>query len=60
MAAGVTQTGLFQGDGPKPTKAEVQKELRCAMEIYRKNNIGLIICEVKITVDLSLGSNVVF
>jgi len=45
VAAGVTQTGLFQGDGPKPTKAEVQKELRCAMEIYRKNNIGLIICE---------------
>ena len=46
MAAGVTQTGLFQGDGPKPTKQEIQSELRSALAIYKKNNIELIICEV--------------
>lgn len=45
VGAGVTQTGLFQGDGPKPSKAEVQKELRAALEIYKKNNIGLVIVE---------------
>jgi len=45
VAAGVTQTGLFQGDGPKPTKQEIQSELRSALAIYKKNNIELIICE---------------
>ena len=46
VAAGVTQTGLFQGDGPKPGKEEVQKELRDALRIYKKNDVDLILCEV--------------
>jgi len=45
VAAGVTQTGLFQGDGPKPGKQEVQKELRDALKIYKKNDVDLILCE---------------
>ena len=47
VAAGVTQTGLFQGDGPKPSKHQIQAELRCAMEIYKKNDVELILCEVR-------------
>ena len=47
MAAGVTQTGLFQGDGPKPGKQEVQEELRAALKIYKHNNIDLVIVEVR-------------
>ena len=47
VAAGVTQTGLFQGDGPKPDKHQVQAELRSAMEIYKKNDVELILCEVR-------------
>ena len=46
VAAGVTQTGLFQGDGPKPSKLEIQAELRSAMAIYKKNDVELILCEV--------------
>jgi len=45
VAAGVTQTGLFQGDGPKPSKHQIQAELRSAMEIYKKNDVELILCE---------------
>jgi len=45
VAAGVTQTGLFQGDGPKPGKQEVQEELRAALKIYKHNNIDLVIVE---------------
>lgn len=45
VAAGVTQTGLFQGDGPKPSKLEIQAELRSAMAIYKKNDVELILCE---------------
>jgi len=45
VAAGVTQTGLFQGDGPQPSKERVQDDLRSALEIYKKNNIDLVICE---------------
>merc|ERR1712183_210702 len=37
--------GLFQGDGPKPSKHQIQAELRCAMEIYKKNDVELILCE---------------
>ena len=47
VAAGVTQTGLFQGDGPKPGKQEVQEELRAALKIYKHNNIDLVIVEVR-------------
>ena len=47
VAAGVTQTGLFQGDGPKPDKHQVQAELRSAMAIYKKNDVELILCEVR-------------
>merc|ERR1711936_759184 len=43
VAAGVTQTGLFQGDGPKPSKQKVQDELRDALKIYKSNNIHLVI-----------------
>ena len=46
VAAGVTQTGLFQGDGPKPSKQKVQDELRDALKIYKSNNIHLVIVEV--------------
>ena len=46
VGAGVTQTGLFQGDGPRPSKEAVQKELRSALAIYKRNNIGLVIVEV--------------
>lgn len=45
VASGITQTGLFQGDGPKPTKEEVQAEIRSALEIYKKNDVDLILCE---------------
>ena len=47
MAAGVTQTGLFQGDGPKPSKQKVQDELRDALHIYKRNKINLVIVEVR-------------
>merc|ERR1711973_299204 len=45
VASGITQTGLFQGEGPKPTKQEVQAEIRNALEIYKKNDVDLILCE---------------
>ena len=45
VAAGVTQTGLFQADRG-PTKQEVQAELRAALSIYKSNNIDLVIVEV--------------
>jgi len=45
VASGITQTGLFQGEGPKPTKEEVQAEIRSALEIYKKNDVDLILCE---------------
>merc|ERR1712203_1084066 len=35
----------FQGDGPKPSKLEIQAELRSAMAIYKKNDVELILCE---------------
>ena len=47
VAAGVTQTGLFQGDGPKPSKQKVQDELRDALHIYKRNKINLVIVEVR-------------
>ena len=46
VASGITQTGLFQGDGPKPSKEQVQSEIRDALEIYKRNDVDLIICEV--------------
>jgi len=45
VAAGVTQTGMFQGDGPRPSKQAVQDELREALKIYKKNKINLVIVE---------------
>jgi len=45
VAAGVTQTGMFQGDGPRPSKQSVQDELREALKIYKKNKINLVIVE---------------
>lgn len=46
MIAGVTQTGLFQGDGPKPSKEVVQQELRDALAIYKSNSIEVVLVEV--------------
>ena len=57
VASGITQTGLFQGEGPKPTKQEVQAEIRNALEIYKKNDVDLILCEVRmrrVTQDISI------
>ena len=48
VAAGVTQTGMFQGDGPRPSKQAVQDELREALKIYKKNKINLVIVEVRL------------
>lgn len=45
VAAGVTQTGMFQGDGARPSKQAVQDELREALKIYKKNKINLVIVE---------------
>jgi len=45
MIAGVTQTGLFQGDGPKPSKEVVQQELRDALAIYKSNSIEVVLVE---------------
>ena len=47
MAAGITQTGLFQGNtGKVPVKAEVQAELRSALKVLVRNELDLLIVEV--------------
>jgi len=46
MAAGITQTGLFQGNtGKVPVKAEVQAELRSALKVLVRNELDLLIVE---------------
>ena len=48
VAAGIIQTGVYKTvKGTPEGKEEVHKELTEGLEVLIKNNVDLIICEVK-------------